>query len=157
MHNQRMLVGERCFTFDKLNSVSFQLVEDDLRFVGLDLSASLHQFLHRQILVMASPIGLPMIESGKVENRFAQRFAGDGSMMNANAANAASAIDNSDSLAKLGALDCGFLPRRTGADNCHIVLSIHRAIASHTETESILTVLCRADQFPAHEKQIGLL
>jgi len=51
--------------------------------------------------MMASPIGLPMIESGKVEYRFAQRFAWDRSMMNANAADATSAIDNRDSLAKL--------------------------------------------------------
>src|SRR5262245_41497789 len=149
MHNQRMLVGERCFTFDEVNSVSFQLVEDDLRFIGLDLGASLHQFLHRQILMMASPISLPMIESGKVENRFAQRFAGNGSVMNANAANAVSAIDNRDSLAKFGALDCGFLPRRTRADNCHVILSIHRAIASHTETGSTLAVLRRNDLFLA--------
>src|SRR5262245_7200536 len=99
--------------------------------------------------MMASPIGLPMIESGKVENRFAQRFAGDRPMMNANAANAASAIDNRGSLAKLGALDCGLLPSRTGADNCHIVLSIHRAISPHTKTASTLAVPRRADQFPA--------
>ena len=32
-HNQRMLVGERRFTFDKINPISFQLVEDDLLFV----------------------------------------------------------------------------------------------------------------------------
>src|SRR5215475_4001068 len=149
MHNQRMLVGKRCCTFDKLNSVSFQLVEDDLRFVGLDLSASLHQFLHRQILMMASPIGLPMIESGKVEYRFAQRFTRDRSMMNANAADATGAIDNRHSLAKLGALDCGLLPSRAGADNCHIVLSTHGTISSHTETGCTLAVLRCADQFSA--------
>jgi hypothetical protein len=28
-----MLVGERRFTFDKINPISFQLVEDDLLFV----------------------------------------------------------------------------------------------------------------------------
>ena len=70
-------------------------------------------------------------------------------MMNANAADATSAIDNRDSLAKLGALDCGLLPSRTGADNCHIVLSIHRTIFSQTETGCTLAVLRRADQFPA--------
>jgi hypothetical protein len=34
-----MLIGERRFTFDKINPISFQLIENDLRFVRLDLSA----------------------------------------------------------------------------------------------------------------------
>jgi hypothetical protein len=37
--NQRMLVIEGGFTFDKINPIPFQLIENDLRFVGLDLSA----------------------------------------------------------------------------------------------------------------------
>jgi hypothetical protein len=74
------------------------------------LSASIHQFLHRQILMKASSVSLPMIESGKVENRFAERFAGNRAMMNADAADAAGAIDNRDSLAKFRALDRGFCP-----------------------------------------------
>jgi hypothetical protein len=56
------------------------------------LNASIHQFLHRQILMKASSVSLPMIESGKVENRFAERFAGNRAMMNADAADAAGAI-----------------------------------------------------------------
>jgi hypothetical protein len=61
----------------------------------------------------ASSVSLPMIESGKVENRFAERFAGNRAMMNADAADAAGAIDNRDSLAKFRALDRGFCPAGT--------------------------------------------
>jgi hypothetical protein len=74
---------------------------------------------------MAGTIGLPMIESGKVQNRFTQRFARDGAVVNADAANAIGAIDNRHAPAKLGALDCGLLPGGTGTDNCQIVLFIH--------------------------------
>ena len=120
-----MLVVEGGFTFDKINPISFQLIENHLRFIGLDLSAPIHQFPHRQILMMAGTVGLPMIESGKVQNRFTQRFAGNRAVVNADAANAIGAIDNRHSLAKLGALDRGLLPSGTGTDNCQIVLSIH--------------------------------
>jgi hypothetical protein len=74
---------------------------------------------------MAGTIGLPMIESGKVQNRFTQRFARNGAVVNADAANAIGAIDNRHSLANIGALDRGLLPSGTGTDNCQIVLSIH--------------------------------
>jgi hypothetical protein len=75
--------------------------------------------------MMAGAIGLPVIKAGKIENRFTKRLAGNSHMVNADTANAAGAIDNRHSLAKLGALDRGLLPGRAGADNCQIVLSIH--------------------------------
>jgi len=89
------------------------------------LSAPIHQFPHREIFIMAGTVGLPMIESSKVQNRFTQRFARNGAVVNADAANAAGAIYNRHSLAKLSALDRGLLPCGTGTDYCQVVLSIH--------------------------------
>jgi hypothetical protein len=132
-----MLVTEGGFPFDKINPISFQLIENDLRFVRLDLSAPIHQFPHRQILIMSGTIGLPMIESSKVQNRFTQRFARNGAVVNADAANAGGAIDNRHSLAKLGALDRGLLPGWAGTDNCQVILSIHRRICNAAINETM--------------------
>jgi hypothetical protein len=46
--------------------------------------------------------------------------------MNADSADATGAIDDSDALAKLGALNGGLLPSWTGTNHCQIVMSIHR-------------------------------
>ena len=120
-----MLVVEGGFTFDKINPISFQLIDNDLRFIRLDLSATIHQFPHRQVLIMAGTVDLPMIESGKVQNRFTERFAWNGAVVNADAANAAGAIDNCHSLTKFSPLDRGLLTGGTRTDNCQFVLSIH--------------------------------
>ena len=136
-HNQHMLVIEAGFTFDKINPIPFQLIENDLRFVRLDLSAPIHQFPHRQILIMPGTIGLPMIESSKVQNRFTQRFARNGAVVNADAANAGGAIDNRHSFAKLGALYRGLLPGWAGTDNCQVILSIHRRICNAAIDETM--------------------
>lgn len=85
----------------------------------------------------ASSVSLPMIESGKVENRFAERFAGNSAVVNADAANAGGAIDNRHSLAKLGALDRGLLPGWAGTDNCQVILSIHRRICNAAINETM--------------------
>ncbi len=74
---------------------------------------------------MAGTVDLPMIESGKVQNRFTERLARNGAVVNADAASAGGAIDDRHSLAKLSALDRGLLASGTGTDNCQFVLSIH--------------------------------
>jgi hypothetical protein len=76
--------------------------------------------------MMAGAVRLPMIESGKIKNRLAQRLAGDGPVVNADSANATGAIDNRDPLAQLSALNRGLLPSRAGTDNRQIVLSVYR-------------------------------
>jgi hypothetical protein len=74
---------------------------------------------------MAGTVDLSVIESSKVQNRFTERFARNGDVVNADAANAGGAIDNRRSLAKLSTLDCGLLASGTGTDDCQFVLPIH--------------------------------
>ena len=50
-HHQRMLVIEGGLTSDKFNPIAVQLIENHLHFVGLNLSAPIHQFPHRQIRI----------------------------------------------------------------------------------------------------------
>ena len=95
-----MLAVEGCLAFNKVDLIPFQLVYDDLRFVGLNLSAAVHELVYRQILIMSRSVGLSMIESGKVKNRFTQRFAWNGTMVDADAANAARTIDDRHSFCR---------------------------------------------------------
>ena len=64
-----------------------------------------------------------MPKSGEVKNGFAQRFAGNGAAVDANAADHFIAIHHGDALAELGGGDSAFLTGRATANNNEVILN----------------------------------
>ena len=110
---------------DHVDVVAGHLILHDLDFVLDDVIGAEGEVFDRDRLfqTIAGSVQIALAESGEVEHRFAEGFAGDGAGIDADAADDCFALDDADVLAELGGLDGGLLAGGPRADDEKIVMS----------------------------------
>ncbi len=121
-------VLERRLAANKLDVVQFEILEDALAFHLDDFPFVVHEIVNGKIFLerVIDAIEAALLESGKIERRFAQRFAGDGARVDAASAHVLGALDDGDALAKIGGLRAGFFSGRAAADHDQVELFARR-------------------------------
>jgi hypothetical protein len=109
----------------EVDIVARHLVLDDLDFPVDDVVGAEGEIFHRDVLfdAITGAIQAALMETRQIECGLAERFAGDGAGVGADAADDPFAFDDADFFPQLGSLDGSFLPCRAGSDDQQIVVS----------------------------------
>ena len=125
-HYNRVGVFKSCLTAYEFDLMQREIFENALPFHFDDFAFMVHEVVHGEIFFqrIVNAVKAALLQSRKIEGGFAQRFARDGSGIDATAAGVLGAFDDGDAFAKIGGLGTGFFAGRATTDNQQVKLFV---------------------------------
>src|SRR5207247_2501148 len=119
-------IEERRITPDNFHAVAFHVRADDVDFMPDNMLCAIKQVGHRDVFLddIRLTVESALAQAGEMQYRLAHGFGGDGSGLDAGAADARDALDEGNLFAKLGGAESGLLPRRARADDHQVVMRL---------------------------------
>ena len=123
---QRVGVHEGRLGIDHLHAVALQLVARHVDFMADHVFRAEKKVFHGNVLLdrVRLSVNAPQSISGKINDRLAQSLAGDGSGIDADAAQHSLALDEGSALVEFRRLDRRPLSRRSRSDDQHVIVVI---------------------------------
>ncbi len=114
-----MWVFKRRLPLDVFDLVQVKILEDALAFHFNDFALMMHEIVNRKIFFerIIDAVEAALAESGKIERRFAQSFAGNSAGVDATAARIRRAFNDGYALAEISSLRSSFFPRGATTDD----------------------------------------
>ena len=133
-HN-RVTVFEGRLAANELNLVQRQILQNPAALHVHDFAFVMHEVVHSEILFerVIDAIKTALFQAREIERRFAQSLAGNGTSIDATAAQVLGAFDQGDALAKIGGLGARLFAGRTAAH--------HNQVKTFSRTHSSLPVM----------------
>ena len=151
--SDRVLVHERSVAKQQRDIVPGHLIANHVHFRPHDMPAAVEQVFHCDGLLdrVALAVDGPLADAGQMQHRLADRFAGNGSGVDADAPDAHLALDHRHAFAQLGGTQRRLLACRAGPDNCKIVMEFrHRVSGSIGQTRGRDNSQCPSRHFIHH-------